>query len=218
MNPEENETNLSTFSVSACHFPDVFEEGGPNLEKGGSKTMDKSQILRSSKSEVTEKSRNFEGTLKPNGDILKEGARMERGGSDHCGGNFYPIKNRVISPSITANGDTKRYDQMTGANLGSLNFKSRAWKAKLGYPNVVTKYIDVDMKSNVDSDNHDPMDAYDSLTRQHEANSYQDSRLPKKVEFNVGQQRHLHQNFSITHKLPLSETPTDSKCNLIKTS
>ena len=90
VNPEENEANLSTFSVSACHFPDVFEEGGPNLEKGGSKTMDKSQILRSSKSEVTEKSRNFEGTLKPNGDILKEGARMERGGQITVVGIFIP--------------------------------------------------------------------------------------------------------------------------------
>ena len=132
VNPEENEANLSTFSVSACHFPDVFEEGGPNLEKGGSKTMDKSQILRSSKSEVKEKSRNIKVNLKPIGDNLNEGVGMKREGSDHYGGNFYPIKNRVISPSITANGDTKRYDQVTGANLGSLNFKSRAWKAKLG--------------------------------------------------------------------------------------
>ena len=74
------------------------------------------------------------------------------------------------------------------------------------------------MKSNVDIDNSDPVDAYSSLTRLHEVNSYQDSRLPKKIEFNVEQQRHLHQNFSITRKLPLSETPTDSKCELIKTS
>ena len=57
VNPDENETIFSTFSVPSDRFSDIFVQGGPNLDSEGSLTLDKNQILRSSILNVKEKSR-----------------------------------------------------------------------------------------------------------------------------------------------------------------
>ena len=62
------------------------------------------------------------------------------------------------------------------------------------------------------------MNASSSLICVENVQNYQDTRMSKKIEFNLTKQRHLPMNLSLAHQLPVQKTPTAKPIDLPRTS